>query len=106
MKRNKVTSASDFQVGNSDTLTFLPFLNKSLSIMNTSEFFESQNDISFENYLEMTHGNWSKDSLASARAILKDYVKDVKTHQQQQNPKFSRLKTTYSVNLPRLLEML
>ncbi|CAO3640924.1 unnamed protein product [Mucor fragilis] len=55
--------------------------------MNTSEFFE--------NYLEMTHENWAKDSLASVRTILKDYITDVKMHQRQQNPKTSRAKTVY-----------
>ncbi|CAO3615054.1 unnamed protein product [Mucor hiemalis] len=73
--------------------------------MSTSEFFESQNDISFENYLKVTPENRSKDSLASVRAILKEYVKEVKKHQQQHNPKFSRLKTTYSdAELKRLIQ--
>jgi len=54
----------------------------------------------------MTHENWSKDSLASVRAILKDYVTDVKMYKQQQYPKTSRLKTIYKVSLLQLLEIL
>lgn len=65
--------------------------------MNTSEFFE--------NYLEMTHENWAKDSLASVRTILKYYITDVKMHQRQQNPKTSRAKTVYKVSLRQLLEI-
>ncbi|KAG1120564.1 hypothetical protein G6F42_012718 [Rhizopus arrhizus] len=53
----------------------------------------------------MTHENWSKDSLASVRAILKDYVTDVKMYKQQQYPKTSRLKTIYKdAELMRLIQ--
>lgn len=74
--------------------------------MDTSKFFESQDDLSFENYFKKTHQNWSKDSLASVRAILHHYVNDVKDHQQQGNHATTRLKISYNVSSLRLLEML
>ncbi|KAG2230843.1 hypothetical protein INT48_003996 [Thamnidium elegans] len=64
--------------------------------MDTSKFFKPQNDLSFENYLKTTHNDWLKDSLASVRAILHDYVKDVKDQQRQQNHATTRLKTSYN----------
>ncbi|KAG2206123.1 hypothetical protein INT47_003772 [Mucor saturninus] len=62
--------------------------------MNATDFFRSQVDKSFKNYLKLTHANWSKDTLSSLRAILNDYVADVKD-QQHKNPKTARLKTVY-----------
>ncbi|KAG1447006.1 hypothetical protein G6F56_009395 [Rhizopus delemar] len=53
----------------------------------------------------MTHEDWSKDSLASVRAILKNYVKDVKMLQQQKNQATTRLKISYSdAELNRLIQ--
>ncbi|KAI8636023.1 hypothetical protein BD408DRAFT_426789 [Parasitella parasitica] len=43
----------------------------------------------------MTHENWPKDSLASVRAILQEYINDVKMLQKQQDQAARRLKTSY-----------
>ncbi|KAI8083968.1 uncharacterized protein B0P05DRAFT_570386 [Gilbertella persicaria] len=73
--------------------------------MDTSKFFETQNDLSFENYFRTTHENFPKDSLASARSILHDYIKDVKYQQRQQNHATARLKTSYNdEDLKRLIQ--
>ncbi|CAO3658407.1 unnamed protein product [Rhizopus stolonifer] len=63
--------------------------------MDTSEFFESQDDLSFENYLKKTHQNWSRDSLASVRTILQRYINDVKNQQRQGNSATTHLKISY-----------
>lgn len=63
--------------------------------MDTLEFFQRQRDLSFENYIKLTHKDCDRGSLASVRTIFDSYVNEVKTRQQK-NLIGTRLKTSYN----------